>query len=130
MDKKDAFTSVFLKESGRSLDEFKQAKISWWWNYRQKSSGGLRLTEEGFNFIIENTEIRNYKVDFPKDLKLTPQILIYLDRFISCPYYVEKTSITVFEEKSALELYLFSGDIKKMGAVKALTKRLNQELTS
>ncbi len=130
MDKKDTFTAVFLKESGKSLDEFKQAKNTWWWNYRQKSSGGLRLTEEGFNFIIENTEIRSYKVDFPKDLKITPQILIYLDRFITCPYFVEKTSITVFEEKSALELYLFSGDIKKMGAVKALNKRLSQELTA
>lgn len=130
MDKKDTLTAVFLKEAGKSLEEFKQAKNTWWWNYRQKQSGGLRLTEDGFNFIIENTEVRSYKVDFPKDLKLTPQILIYLDRFIACPYFVEKTAITVFEEKSALELYLFSGDIKKMGTVKALNKRLSQELST
>lgn len=128
MDKKDTLTAVFLKEAGRTLEEFKQAKNTWWWNYRHKDSGGLRLTEDGFNFIIENTELRSYKVDFPKELKLTPQILIYLDRFIDCPYYIEKTSVTVFEERSALELYLFSGDIKKLGTVKALNKRLSQEL--
>jgi hypothetical protein len=127
MDKKDTLTVVFLKEAGKPIDEFKQAKNSWWWNYRNKDSGGLRLTEEGFNFINENTEVRKYKVDFPKDLKITPQVLIYLDRFIDSPYFVEKSSITVFEEKTALELYLFSGDIKKMGSTKALRKRLNQE---
>jgi hypothetical protein len=127
MDKKDTLTVVFLKEAGKTLDEFKQAKNSWWWNYRNKDSGGLRLTEEGFNFISENTEVRKYKIDFPKDLKITPQVLIYLDRFIDSPYFVEKSSITVFEEKTALELYLFSGDIKKMGSTKALRKRLSQE---
>ena len=130
MDKKNTLTAVFLKEAGKSLDQFNQAKNSWWWNYRRKDSGGLRLTEEGFNFIIENTEVRNYKIDFPKDFKMTPQVLIYLDRFIESPYYVEKSSITVFEEKTALELYLFSGDVKKLGYTKALNKRLNQELST
>jgi hypothetical protein len=132
MDKKSTFTTVFLKESGQSINQeiVDQSKKSWWWNYRHKDSGGLRLTENGFNFIIENTDVRNYKIDFPKEQKLTPQILIYLDRFIESPYYVNKSSITVFEERAALELYLFSGDIKKMGSVKALSKRLNQELST
>jgi hypothetical protein len=127
MDPKDAYTSMFLKEAEKSEEEFKQAKDTWWWNYRHKNSGGLRLTEDGFNFIIENTEIRNYKIDFPKDLKITPQILVYLDRSIDCPYYINKSSITVFSEKIALELYLFSGDIRKMGSVAALRQRLIQE---
>jgi len=132
MDKKSTFTAVFLKESGLDVDQeiFNQSKNSWWWNYRHKDSGGLRLTEEGFNFITEKTEVRSYKIDFPKDLKLTPQILIYLDRFIESPYFVNKSSITVFEERTALELYLFSGDIRKMGTIKALNKRLNQELST
>jgi hypothetical protein len=129
MDKKNIFTSIFLKETKEKIDQtqFDQAKNSWWWNYRNKDEGGLRLTEDGFNFITENTEVRNYKVDFPKDLKLTPQVLIYLDRFIESPYYINKSSITVFNERSALELYLFSGDIRKMGSIKALKKRLNQD---
>jgi hypothetical protein len=33
----------------------------------------------------------------------------------------------VLKEKSAFELYLFSGDIRKMGHNKALAKRLSQE---
>lgn len=130
MDKKTSLTAIFLKEAGKSFEEVQQSKNVWWWNYRQKDSGGLRLTEEGYNFILDNTEVRSYKVDFPKDLKLTPQVLIYLDRFITCPYFVDKSSITVFEEKSALELYLFSGDIKKMGTAKALRLRTTQDLDS
>jgi len=130
MDKKTSLTAIFLKEAGKSFEELQQSKNVWWWNYRQKDSGGLRLTEEGYNFILDNTEVRSYKVDFPKDLKLTPQVLIYLDRFITCPYFVDKSSITVFEEKSALELYLFSGDIKKMGTAKALRLRITQDLDS
>jgi hypothetical protein len=33
----------------------------------------------------------------------------------------------VLKEKAAFELYLFSGDIKKLGYNKALAKRLSQE---
>lgn len=130
MDKKSTFTTVFLKAAGLTCETktVEQFKNNWWWNYRNKNSGGLRLTEEGFDFIISKTEVRSYKIDMPRDLKITPQILIYLDRFIDCPFYVNKTTITVFSEKAALELYLFSGDIRKIGTVKALSKRFSQDL--
>jgi hypothetical protein len=36
----------------------------------------------------------------------------------------------VLKEKAAFELYLFSGDIKKLGYNKALAKRLSQESLS
>jgi hypothetical protein len=129
MDSKSAYTFFFLKEAGEGQNEdlSKTAKNTWWWNYRNKETGGLRLTDDGFTFITNKTEIRSYKVDFPKDFKITPQTLIYLDQFMDSPFYINKSSITVFNEKSALELYLFSGDVKKMGYVKALKKRLNQE---
>ncbi len=129
---KSTLTTVFLKAAGLECDDktVEQYKNTWWWNYRQKDSGGLRLTEAGFDFIIEKTDVRSYKIDLPKDLKITPQIIIYLDRFINCPFYVNKSSITVFSEKAALELYLFSGDIRKMGTVKALNKRFSQDLSS
>lgn len=132
MNTKSTLTTVFLKAADLTCDAntVEQFKNTWWWNYRNKDSGGLRLTEAGFDFIISKTDVRSYKIDFPKDLKITPQIIIYLDRYIDCPFYINKSSITVFSEKAALELYLFSGDIRKMGTVKALSKRLSQDLAS
>lgn len=126
MDIKDTYTKVFLKsaEKNTTEDEIKKNKIKWWWNIRE--NGGLRLTDEAIEFIESEAQIKTYKVDFPSEFSITPQVLIWLDRFIESPYYITKKSITVLKEKAAFELYLFSGDVRKMGYTKALNKRLNQ----
>jgi hypothetical protein len=69
-------------------------------------------------------------VDLPEDIKITPQILVWLDKFISSPYFFNKKQIIVTEEKTAFELYLFSGDVRKMGYMKAMAKRLELESES
>ncbi len=127
-DIKDTYTTVFLKSADKDTTEesIKNAKSRWWWNFRDKDHGGLRITEEAIEFIQLEAKIKTYKVDFPKDFSLTPQTLIWLDRFIDGPYYINNKSITVLKEKAAFELYLFSGDIRKMGYNKALNKRLSQ----
>lgn len=132
MDLKDTYTEVFLKAVDKNTDQdtIKKYRSMWWWNVRGKSSGGLRLTDDGLNFIQEEANIKTYKIDFPKDFAITPQILIWLDKFIDSPFYITKKSIVVLKEKSAFELYLFSGDIRKMGYNKALSKRLSQECTT
>ena len=99
----------------------------WWQNTRSKNQGGLRLTEEGFDFTIEKLELTNYDVPFPPDLKITTQVLIFLDKFIDCPYFLTNKGITVLNEKKALELHLFSGDVRKYGLNKAL-KRANESV--
>jgi len=132
MDKKDLYTKVFLKAAGCFPDEeiIKLKKIEWWYNIRSKDHGGLRLTEEGIRFIQEESKIKTYSVDLPNDLKITSQILIWLDNFIESPYFFSKKSITVSEEKIAFELHLFSGDVQKLGYSKAIAKRFNQESIS
>jgi len=129
MDLKDTYTEVFLKAVNQDVngDIIKQFRSAWWWNVRGKSCGGLRLTDEGLNFVQDNAKIKTYKIDFPKDFAITPQILVWLDQFIDSPFYITKKSITVLKEKAAFELYLFSGDIRKMGYNKALAKRFSQE---
>ena len=107
----------------------KKYKDVWWWSFRHKNQGGLRLTEHALNFIEEHAKIKTYKIEFPKDFSFTPQVLVWLDQFIESPYFITKKHITVLREKSAFELYLFSGDIRKMGHNKALAKRLSQEST-
>jgi len=132
MDRKDTYTQVFLKTGGESYDEaaIKKFRSIWWQNNREKNSGGLRITESCLNFIENQAKIKTYKIDFPKDLTIGPQVLIWLDQFIESPFYLEKKFIKVLTEKAAFELYLFSGDVRKMGSSKALAKRLNQELAS
>ena len=125
--KKD-YTKVFLEAAGTDIDnKLEQCLKIWWWNLRDKDRGGLRLTEEAINFIKETAKIKIYEVPFPSNLTITPQILLWLDNFIECPYYITRKDITVLKEKSAFELYLFSGDVRKMGYAKAMAKQAAQD---
>ena len=99
----------------------------WWQNTRQ--SGGLRLTDDGMMFLSDKIDLATYEVPFPADFKITTQVIIFLDRFIDCPYYLTNRGITVTDEKKALELHLFSGDVRKYGLAKAL-KRTDELVNS
>lgn len=129
MDIKDRYTEIFLKAAGITFNEneVKKYKMQWWWNYRNKENSGFRLTHQAIEFIEKKAQIKTYKIKFPEEFSFTPQVLLWLDKYIESPYYINKKYIFVLKEKSALELYLFSGDIKKLGHTKALSKRLNQE---
>lgn len=131
MDIKDRYTEIFLEAAGlpHSADDIKKHRSMWWWNVREKNEGGQRLTDQAFEFLETKAQIKSYKVDFPTEFSVTPQVLLWLDKFIDSPYYITKRSIVVFREKAAFELFLFSGDIRKMGHSKALAKRLSQEST-
>jgi len=126
MDLKDTYTSVFLKAAGLPDDEesIKKNKALWWYNLRSKSVGGLRLTDQGLKFI-KDSEIRVYTISFPKEIMLHPQLLIWLDNQLESPYHLTRRNISVIKERAALEIYLFAGDIKKMGYAKSMAKRLN-----
>jgi len=129
MDIKDTYTTVFLKAAGQepNKDTIKKFRTVWWQNVRNKSKGGLRLTSEALNFIEKYSQIKTYKIDLPRELVITPQILIWLDQYIDSPYFVTDKYITVMREKSAFELYLFHGDIRKLGYTKTIAKNYNQK---
>ena len=130
MNTKDTYTEVFLKAAGKEYlkQNISDLRAVWWWNVRDKTDGGLRLTDSALKFIEEHAKIKTYKIEFPKEFSITPQVLLWLDQFIESPYYIDRKSITVLREKSAFELYLFSGDVRKMGYSKAMSKRLSQDL--
>lgn len=128
-DIKDTYTKVFLDAAGQQGD-VEQLKIQWWQNLRTKGEGGLRLTDQGIEFIRTKANIKIYEIKLPKEIKITAQILIWLDQFITSPWHLTKNTICVLSEKSAFELYLFSGDVRKMGHAKAMSKRLAQESIS
>lgn len=129
MNTKDTYTTVFLQAAGQPFTEqtVKNLKGKWWYSTRDKEVGGLRITDECLQFVQEDAKIKTYEIDLPKDLVVGPQVLLWLDQFLNSPFHLTKKNITVMSEKTAFELYLFSGDVRKMGSAKAMNKRLNQE---
>lgn len=129
MNWKETYTKIFLKQSGRSVNEvsIKEHYPIWWQNTRSKDTGGLRLTNEGYRFCKQDLELTFYEVPFPPDFTPTTNTVIWLDQFITCPYFMDRHSIFVTDEKKALELHLFSGDLRKYGLTKALKRQNSQE---
>lgn len=125
MNWKEAYTKIFLKQADIAITEatVKEYMPVWWQNTRAKDTGGLRLTDSGFDFITEKLNIQVYDIPFPRDFELTTNTLIWMDNFIDCPYYLTKTKIIVTNEKKAMELSLFSGDVRKYGLSKALSRQ-------
>lgn len=119
------YTKIFLKEFNQSISEenIKISRRKWWCNTRKKEKGGLRLTEEGYRFITEDLNLKVYEVPFPFYLDLKPEVIVFLDNVMDCPYYLTEKSITVTNEKKCFELYLFSGDVQKYGLIKAMKRQ-------
>ena len=120
---KTVFTKLILKELGKTFNNSVVAEYMplWWQNTRQKDKGGLRLTEAGFD-ALNQAGITTYNIPFPLDMPLTTQTIIFLDQFIDCPYFLTNKNVTVTNERKAVELTLFSGDIRKYGMSKALKR--------
>ena len=125
MNWKETYTKIFLKQANKAITEtaLKEYMPKWWQNTRAKDEGGLRLTDEGFRFIKEDLELQTYDVPYPPDFEFTTQTIIFLDKFITCPYYLGRRELVVTDEKKALELHLFSGDIRKYGLTKAIKRQ-------
>ena len=123
MSDKVTYTKLFLKELGKSYSDVnvKEYMPLWWYNTRKKDSGGLRLTDDGFD-VINSIELTTYDIPYPRDMPMTTQVIIFLDKFIDCPYYLTNRSITVTNERKAVELGLFSGDLRKYGLTKAMKR--------
>ncbi len=122
MNWKDTYTKIFLNQLGKTSNEItvKEFFPLWWKNTRE--SGGLRLTDEGFDILTE-IDLATYEVPFPRDMPVTTQVIIFLDNFIDCPYYLTNRAIHVTSEKKAMELHLFSGDLRKYGLTKAMNRQ-------
>ena len=124
MNWKETYTKIFLKELGKTVNDttVKEYMPLWWKNTRDKGSGGLRLTEQGLD-VLTQIDLTTYDIPYPRDMPLTTQVIIFLDQFIDCPYYITPRSIIVTNEKKAVELTLFSGDLRKYGLTKAMKRQ-------
>ena len=125
----NTYTKIFLKQWDKSSDEanVQLFQRKWFVNNRTKVGGGLRLTEDGMDFLVNELDMACYEVPFTELIELSPQTIIFLDRSIDCPYFLTNQSITVFSERKSFELYMFSDDIRKFGLMKAMKNRQSAE---
>ena len=123
---KETYTKIFLQQKDRSTDSanVKHHLYKWWQSHRSKTEGGLRLSEDGFNFLTTELELKSYTIPFTDPIDLSPQVIIFFDRNMDSPYFLTNSAITVFSEKKSFELYMFSDDIRRYGLVKAMNKQL------
>lgn len=120
MIKKNEITEYVMTQQGVAITPktLKNYTSIIWQNIRQKDEGGLRLTDQGFKLMIE-ADLKAHKVSFQNEIVYNNQLIIWLDNFITCPWYVTRDEIYVFSEKMAVQLVLFSGDIARFSAAKA-----------
>lgn len=122
---KKTYTKVFLSQTEKSVDKANLAlhMHKWWYSNRTKKKGGLRLSDEGYDFLVNELGLQEHEVPFTEQIELSPSVIIFLDQYLECPYYLTHKSLTVFSEKEAFKLHMFSDDIRKLGLVKAMNAR-------
>ena len=119
MSQKSDITKYIAEQFGLSTDEKSIRKLiaQWWQNPRNKEKGGLRLTDEGFARLTAH--FTAHKVRFEDPVEYTNRLIIQLDNFIDCPWYITNKAVFVFNDKMAVQLVLFSGNIAKFSTAKA-----------
>ena len=127
-DVKKHISGCIIRQLNLNEKLFTRYHYLWWQNPRPKKTGGLRLTTEGYE-AFQSLDIEEHSINFPHDTEFTGQLVLWLDRFIDCPFYLEKKRIIVFSANVAVQLILFSGNIQKYGLAraKAVAKKQQQE---
>ena len=122
---RDTLTKIFLQQWGKSMDDANVKLFSrkWWQSTRAGKQNNFRLSEEGYEFLVSELDLKEYEIPFTEPIELSPQTIIFLERYVDCPYYLTPMSITVFSERKGFELMLFSDDIRKFGIIKAMNER-------
>ena len=128
-DVKAHISGSIIKQLNLDETQFTRYHYAWWQNPRPKKVGGLRLTIEGYE-VFQKLDVTEHAINFPNDTEFTGQLVLWLDRFIDCPFYLESKRIIVFSENVAVQLILFSGNIQKYGIARAKAVAKKQQETN
>lgn len=115
-------TKYVAEQEGLATEEphLKKLLPKWWQNPRLKSTGGMRLTDEGFARLTKYFTAHRVKFEETRtQLKFTNQMILRLENFITCPWYITNREVWVFDDRMAVQLVLFSGNIEKFTSAKA-----------
>lgn len=123
---KEALTVVFLRALDYSTDKTNVEFYfrEWWNNSRRRKPNRLRLTDKGRDMLINQLEMVSYQLPLPVEYDQHPQVLLFLEKYLDCPYYIESRKLILFNAKTFFELNLFSDDLRKYGVSKAV--RINR----
>ena len=92
----------------------------WWQNPRNKKQGGLKLTDEGFARLTKYFTAHRVRFEETrKEIKFTNQMILRLENFITCPWYIDNKGVWVFDDRMAVQLVLFSGNVEKFTSARA-----------
>lgn len=114
MNQKIKITEYVMRELGvePSPKSIKTYTKIWWQSTRNKSKGGFWLTPLGFE-ALKQADIKFYHIKFEKEIEtFENKFIIWLDNTIDCPFYLNRKEIFVFGEKTAIQMVLFSGNLK------------------
>ena len=102
----------------------------WWQNPRNNGNHSMRLTERGLEDFESKLDIKSYQINFPKDIEnFNNSLILGLDRYVDCPYYITRKYIKVFTERTAVQLILFEGNIQKFIFGKTKSQQNNESST-
>ena len=113
MPTKQEYTQAFLKNIEMTTVSAGNELAFFWLNIRD--TGGLRLTENGYCCLVEDIKLQNWEIDI-RDQKVTQRFLLDLDRFMNCPYYVQRgrwPKVILFSEQTYFWLILHNQDFER-----------------
>ena len=115
MNQKIDITRYAAEQLNLPVDEksLRKYKRIWWQNLRLKKKGGLRLTQAGYD-SLNRAGIRNHRIKYEGKIHYTNQLVLWLDNYMDCPWYITPKEVYVFNDKMAVQLVLFSGDIVRL----------------
>lgn len=80
-----------------------------WNNARTDRNHSMGLTSEGFKFAKKIYKF--YRVNLTEPYEPTAKNIINLDRQIKHPYYLNTKAIYLYDQKEAVELILYGGNL-------------------
>jgi hypothetical protein len=125
MDTKILLTTQFLRELGLPItkETIKKYLHLWWKNPRLNGDRSFSMTDIGFNLASQKIGLKFYRINLFTLEAPTNQLIIWLDKFIDCPYYFTEDYIMVSKEKVAVQLILFDGDLFRFGKAKEISQK-------
>jgi hypothetical protein len=124
---KDILGQLSMPTDAKTIGKYSK---TWWRNSRPNHPNSLRLSDAGFEVFTEQLNLTRYEIDMPKDTEWTSQLVLRLDNFMESPYYIQKKTMTVFREKTAIELILYGGDVQKYTWAKDRSQKNNTNQTT
>jgi len=113
MDPKVAITHEILLMSGEdtSADNVKKNLKIFWKNPRLNGVRSMALTKLGYQFMEPHLKFYTIELtDAPEELIRN---IIWLDKYLDCPFFLENKRIRLTRERTAVMLMLYGGDLNR-----------------